>query len=137
MLHGLHGFLQKKFQAFLSLLTFLSFRSILIIWFHVFLGRSLRKLLVTLKVLHLDQALSSILSTWPNNYSGLSFKQFHILFNFSLATSFSVEIQSLGLTLHIHLTILASTLSSLTTCSSLTGQVLISIMHNATCTCII
>ena len=45
------------------------------------------------------------------------------LFNFSLALSSSAEVLSLGLMLHIHLTILASFRSSLITSSSITGQV--------------
>ena len=70
-------FLMKDFQVFLSLamsvLTFLSFRSLLITSFYVFLGRPLGKLLPTSKVLHLlDEALSSILSRCPNYCSRLS-----------------------------------------------------------------
>ena len=65
---------KKDFQSFLSLvmslLTFLSFISFLITSFHILFGRSLEKLLLTLKVLHLeDQALSSILSGWSNHCS--------------------------------------------------------------------
>ena len=46
-----------------------------------------------------------------------------MLFNFILVLSFSAEIRSSGLTLHIYLTILASSLSYLITFSYLTGQV--------------
>ena len=62
----------KGFQIFLSLamslLTFLSFSSLLITSFHVFFGLPLEKLPLTLKVLHLlDQVLSSILSRYSNH----------------------------------------------------------------------
>ena len=46
-----------------------------------------------------------------------------MLLNFDLVQSSSTEILSSGLVFHIHLTILASFLSSLITSSSLTGQV--------------
>ena len=77
MLAWVGWFLMKDFQVFLSLamslLTFLSFRSLLITSFYVFLGRPLGKLLLTSKVLHLlDEALSSILSRCPNYCSRLS-----------------------------------------------------------------
>ena len=54
-------------QAFLlsakSLVTFVSFTSLLITSFHVFLGRPMGKLIQTLMFLQLlDQALSSIIS---------------------------------------------------------------------------
>ena len=71
----------------------------------------------------LDKALSSILSKWPNHCSIPSCIHFIISFNFSLVLSSFAEILSSGLTLNIHLTILASLLSSLITSSSLTGQV--------------
>ena len=114
--HALWWTVLSDFQTFLllakSLLTLLSFISHLITTFHVFLGCHLRKLPLTLKVLYLrDQAFSSILSSRPNHCSLLSCKHCFMLFNFSLV-----------LTLLIYLTILASFLSSLITCSSLTGQ---------------
>lgn len=67
------------FQGFMSLATilptFICFRPLRITFFHIFLGCSLAKLLVTLKVLHsLDQAFSSTLSRWPNHRSPLSCK---------------------------------------------------------------
>ena len=63
MLPWVGQFLMKDFQTFLPLimflLTFLSFKSLLMTSFHVFLGRPLP---LTLKVPHLlDQAFSSIL----------------------------------------------------------------------------
>ena len=63
MLPWVGQFLMKDFQTFLPLimflLTFLSFKSLLMTSFHVFLGRPLP---LTLKVSHLlDQAFSSIL----------------------------------------------------------------------------
>ena len=75
---------EKDFQSFLSLvmslLTFLSFISFLITSFHILLGHSLEKLLLTLKVLHLeDQALSSILSGWSNHCSLLPCKHSFML----------------------------------------------------------
>lgn len=120
-------FLIKDLLAFLSLvmswLTFLSFISLLIAPFHVFFGRPLRKLPLTLKVLYLvDQAFSSILFRWPNHCSLLSSKHSPMLFNLTLALIYSEEIPSSGQTFHIHLTIFASFLSSLIT-SSLFGQV--------------
>ena len=67
MLACVGRFLMKDLHAFLSLvmslLTFLSFISLLIAPFHVFLGRPLDKLLLIVKFLYLlDQVLSSILS---------------------------------------------------------------------------
>ena len=120
-------FLMKDFQAFLSLgrsfLTFLSFRSLLNTSFHVFVGCPLRKLPLTLKVLHvLDKAFSSIPSRWPNHCSLLSCKHFLMLFDISLILSSVAEILSPGRTLHIYLTIIALFLSSLITSSSLTGH---------------
>ena len=114
MLAWVGRFLMKDFQAFLfvarSLLAFLSFRSLVITSFHVFLGRPLGKLLLIWKVLHLlDQTLFSILSRWPNHYSLLSCKHSLMVFNFSLVLSFSTEI-------------IGSFLYSLITSSSLTGQ---------------
>ena len=81
------------FQAFRSLprslLTFLSLRSFLFTSFHVFLGRPLMKLPLTLKVLHLlGQALSSILSKRPNHCSLLSCKQSFMLFSFFSSPKF-------------------------------------------------
>lgn len=53
------GFFTKNFQAFLSLatsfLTFLFFRSLLIISFHVFLAYPLEKLLPTIQTLYLTR----------------------------------------------------------------------------------
>ena len=46
-----------------------------------------------------------------------------MLFSFIVVLSFSAEIRSSGLTLHVYLTILASSLSYLITFSYLTGQV--------------
>ena len=98
----------------MSLLTFLSFRSLLITLFHSFLGRPLTKLLVTLMFPHLlDQTLSSIPARWPNHCSLLSCRH-------------SLMLLYLGLTLHIYLTILASFISILITSSDLTGQVSLS-----------
>ena len=74
-----------------------------------------------------DQDLSSILSRWPNHCGPLSCKHFLILFNFSLVLS-SFKIISSDLTLHIHLTTLALFLSSLITSSSLTDQVVNSLI---------
>ena len=67
MLAWVRWFLMKDVQAFLSLdrslMTFISFRSLLIASFHVLLGCPLVKLPLTLKVLNLlDEALSSIRS---------------------------------------------------------------------------
>ena len=81
--------LTNNLQAFLSLvmflLTFLSFISLLIKAFHVFLGHALRKLSLTLKVLYaLDQALSSIHFRRPNHCSLLSSKHSLVLFKLSL-----------------------------------------------------
>ena len=114
---------------FCLLCPWLSFRSLLITSFHVFLGHPLAKLPLTLKVLHLlDQAVSSVLSRWPNHCSLLYCKYSFILINFSLILSFSAEILSSGLTLHIHLTFLSSFVSSLITSLSLTDQV--SLLHS-------
>ena len=113
MLAWIGQFLMKDFQAFLSLamtlLTFLSFRSLLITLFHVFLGHSLGKLPITLKFLHLlDETHSSILSRWPNHCSLLSFSHSLMLFNFSLVLSSSAEILSSDRALLIQVIILAS-----------------------------
>ena len=106
----------------MPLLTFLSFRLLLITSFHVFLGRPLGKL--SLKVLHLlGQALSFTLSRWVNHCRLLSCKHSSKLFNFYLVLRSAAEITYSGLMLDIHLTILASFLSSLITSSSLTGQI--------------
>ena len=108
----------------MSLLTFLSFRLLLITSFHVFLGRPLGKLSLTLKVLHLlGQALSFTLSRWVNHCRLLSCKHSSKLFTFCLVLRSVAEIIYSGLMLDIHLTILASFLSSLITSSSLTGQI--------------
>ena len=110
----------------MSLLTLLSFRSLLNTVFHVSLGRPLGKLPLTLKVLHLlDQTLSSILSRWLNHCSLLSCKHSLMLLNFSLVLNSSAEILSSDLALHTYLTIFASFLSSLITSSSLTGHALL------------
>ena len=110
--------------SYALVLTFLSFKWLLITAFHVFLGHSLGKLTLTLKVLHLlDQELSSILSRWSHHCSLPPCKHSLMLFNFSLILIFSEEILSSGLTLQVHLTIHTSFLSSLITFSSLTGQV--------------
>ena len=103
-------FLMKGFQAFLSLirslLTSNSFWRLLILLFHIFLGPSLGKVPLTLKVQHiLDQSCSSILSRWPNHYILLSCKHTS-LFNFNLFLSSSVEVLSSSLTVHIYLTFL-------------------------------
>ena len=104
-------FLMKDFHTFLSLamslLTFLSFRSLLITSFQIFLGHPLWKL--PLKILHLlNQALSSILSRWPNHCSLRPCKHSLVLFSFSLVFRSSEEILSSGLTLQINLAIPAS-----------------------------
>ena len=92
-----------------STLIFLSFRSLLIISFHVFLDCPLRKLPLTLKVLHLlDQELFPIISRSPKYCCLLFYKHSPLLFKFSLVPSSSVESSSSSLPLHIHLTILAS-----------------------------
>ena len=114
------------FQAFLSLnkslLNFFSFRLCLITSFHVFLGCPQRKLSLTSKVVHLlDQAFSPILSRLPNHCSPLSCKHCFELFSFSLVLSSSADLLSFDLTLLIHLTILASFLTSPIAFSSLTG----------------
>ena len=107
-----------------SLQTFFSFGSLLVTPFHIFLSHLLRKLPLTLKVLHwLNQAFSSIFSKWPKLCNILSCKHSLVLFNFSLVLSSLREILRSGLILHIHLTILAPSLSSLIPYSSLTGQV--------------
>ena len=98
-----------------------------IVKFQIIMTRALASLFgkLTLKVLRfLGQALSFILSRYPN-HSTLSFwKHSFMPFNFSLVLSFSVEILSSGLTFKIHLiTIFASLSSTLITSSSLTGQV--------------
>ena len=67
--------------------------------------------------------ISSILSRWPNHCSLISYKYFLMLVNFSLFLSYSPEILSSGLTLHIHLSILASLLSGLINSSSLNSQI--------------
>ena len=64
--------------------------------------------------------LDTVRNCNPVQYQGKLIMQF--LFNFSLALSSSAEISSIPM-LHIHLTILASFLSSQITSSSLTGQV--------------
>ena len=65
ILAGIGQFLMIDFQAFLfwgmSLLTFVSFRLLLITSLHVFLGRPVRALLLTLKVLHLQDQLQDSL----------------------------------------------------------------------------
>ena len=127
----------ERLPRFLSLarplLTLLSFRSLLIISLHVFLCCPLRKLPLTLNVLHLlDQVLSFIFFRLPDHGSLLSCKHSGMLFNLSLVLSSSAEILSSGLTFHIYLTILASFLSSLITSSSLTGPV--SLPYNTTYT---
>ena len=99
------------FQAFRSLarslLTFLSLRSFLFTSFHVFLGRPLMKLPLTLKVLHLlGQALSPILSKRPNHCSLLSCKNPSCYSGFSVVLSSTAEILFSDLALHIYLTIL-------------------------------
>lgn len=104
------------FQGFMSLATilppFICFRPFLITFFHIFLGCSLAKLLVTLKVLHsLDQAFSSTLSRWPNHRSPLSCKHYLALSDFILVLRSSAEMLSSGLTMLIDLTIAASFLS--------------------------
>ena len=110
----------KDFQVHLSLamtlLTLLSFRQLPITSSHVFLGYALEKLLLTLKILYsLDEALSSILSRWPNYCSLLSCKHSLVLSDFILVINSSVEVLSSLLTLHIFLTILKSFISSLAT----------------------
>ena len=126
-LPGLAIFLQKTSKHLnlaRSVLIFLSFRSILITSFHFFLGRSLRKLSIPLKVLHsLDEAFSYILFRWTNYSSLLSCQHFRMLLNFSLVSSSSVEILSPSWTLQIHLAIFISFFSSLITSSSLTDHV--------------
>ena len=117
-------FLMKDFHTFLSLamslLTFLSFRSFLITSFHIFLGHPLW--ILPLKIIHLlNQALSSILSRWPNHCSLLPCKHSLVLFSFSLVFRSSEEILSSGLTLHINLAIPAS-FASMIPSSFLTGQ---------------
>ena len=112
------------FNYVLADFPFLSFRSLLLTSFHVFLGCPMGKLPLTLMVLHLlDEAFTSILSKWPKQCSFLSCKYFLMLFNFSLVLSSSAKILSSGLMLHIYLTILALFLSSLITSSSLVDQV--------------
>ena len=127
MLPWVGQFLMKDFQAFLLLimflLTFLSFKSLLMTSFHVFLGRPLEKLPLTLKVPHLlDQALSSILYIWPNHCIFLSWKHSLMIFNFNGVRNFSAEILSLDETLQIRLTFLVSFFSSLLKSSTFTGQ---------------
>ena len=103
--------------------------------FHVFLGQSLGKLPLTLKVLHLlDQALSSIQSRWPNNSILLSCKHFHILFNFSLIGSSSAQLLFSDLMLDIHLTILSFHCFCRITSSSLNGKV--SLPYSITLRCV-
>ena len=90
-------FFMKDLLAFLSLamslLTFLSFISLLIAPFHVFFGLPLGKLLLTLKVLYLlDQAFSSILYRWPNHCSLWFCKHSVVVFKLSLVLSYSEEI---------------------------------------------
>ena len=117
-------FHMKHFQAFLSLamslLTFLSFRLLLITSFHVFYGCPLGKRF-RLWRFYIYWA-KYFLSRWPNHCSLLSSKHSLMLFNFSLVLSSSAEILS-GLMLFVHLTILASFLFSLLTSSSLISQV--------------
>ena len=113
-------FLMKNFNTFLSLagslLTFVPFTSLLIISFHVFLDFPLAKLPITLKVLHLisNKTFSSI-----KVFFSLNLHPCYSIFNLIA----SVELLSLSLTLHVHLTILAPFLPNLITCASLTGQV--------------
>ena len=82
------------------------------------------KLPKTSKILHLlNQALSSTFSRWPNHYI-LPWSNHSLLpFRISLVLSSSAEILSSSLTLHIHLNVFASVLSSLLLLSSLTCQV--------------
>ena len=116
--------MQDFFSLAVSLLTFLSLRPLLITSFHVSLCSPLGRLTLILKILHfLDQALSCILSRWPNHFSLPSCKHSLLFFNFRLVLSFFAKILSSGLTLHIYISILTSFLSSLITSSSLTGQV--------------
>ena len=119
-------FIMKGFQVFLSLarslLTFFSCRPFLIISIHASLDCRLRKLPLTLKILHLlDQALSHILSGLLNHCSLLSCKHSLMLFSFNLVLLFSAEILSSCLTFQVHLAIFTSFLSRLITSSSLTG----------------
>ena len=72
-------------QPFRSWLTFLSFKYFLIATLHIFVGRPLHKLLLTLKVLYLlDQALSFILSRWPDQCILLFWKYSLMRFMLSL-----------------------------------------------------
>ena len=108
MLAWVGQFLMKDFQAFLSfarsLLTFLSFRSLLITLLDVFLGRSLGTLTLTLKAFHaLNRVFSSILSRWPNSCILISCKHSLMLLIFSLVVSSSAEVLSSGQIWHIHL----------------------------------
>ena len=127
ILHRLDHFLlktSKHLSLGRSLLIFLSFISLLVTSFHVFLGPRLGKLPLTLKILHLrNQALSSILSRSEKHYSLLSCRYSLIFFDFIQVLSSFTDILSSDLTLYIHPTILAPFLSSLIECSSLTGQV--------------
>ena len=71
-------------QPFRSWLTFLYFKCFLIATLHIFVGRHLHKLL-TLKVLYLlDQALSFILSRWPDQCILLFWKYSLMRFMLSL-----------------------------------------------------
>ena len=71
-------------QPFRSWLTFLYFKCFLIATLHIFVGRPLHKLL-TLKVLYLlDQALSFILSRWPDQCILLFWKYSLMRFMLSL-----------------------------------------------------
>ena len=102
MLEWVGQCLMKDFQASMSktksLLTLLSFRSLLITLFHVLLGRPLGKLTLMLKVLYLlHKAFSFTLFRWPNHCNHLSCKDSFMLFNFSLVLSSSAEILSSGL----------------------------------------
>ena len=71
-------------QPFRSWLAFLYFKCFLIATLHIFVGRPLHKLL-TLKVLYLlDQALSFILSRWPDQCILLFWKYSLMRFMLSL-----------------------------------------------------
>ena len=117
---------EKKLRLLLYLITCKTLKNVQKPWI---MGKMLAKTLNWPWILVLkssdspDKALYSILSIWPNHCSLLSCKHSLTLFNFSLVISSCTELLSSGLTLYIHLTILAPFLSSLITSSSLTGQV--------------
>ena len=114
-LHGLEGFLQMTCKHLCYQPgPFVSFTTLLMTSFHVFLGHPMGKLIQTLMFLHLlDQAPSSILPRWRDQCSLLCCKHSLMLINFSLVLSSPMGILSSGLTLHTHLTILLSFLSTL------------------------